>query len=345
MRSLTIYAPGVLGPWPADDSTEFPRPKTPVLQRMLARGDRLPHPPVDFETGLARLFGHADADLPWGALGLWGETGERPEGFVLRVDPVHLKLGMTDAIIFGGPSMQLAMKEACALAQALEEHFTERGWRITVAAADRWYLQLPESSDLRTAPLSRVLGRNAGLFKPLGTDAARWLADLTEAQMLLHSHPVNQDREARGLPAINSLWPWGAGALPVPNKLPATIERVFSNHPLACGLAHAAGLPVDGLPETYGEWMDVAGEVAHALVVLDDAFQPWQEGDQDDWLATVEGLEARWFAPLWSALARGQWQQVILDSAEGGVCRFTRTQRWRFWRRSKPLESLCAPTA
>lgn len=331
MCTLTIFAPGLLGPWPGEDVAGLPRPSAPALQRMLARGDRQPLAPLDFESALARLFGLEGDDPPWGALGLWGETGQRPEGFVLRLDPVHLKLGMTDAIVFGGPSMRLSMDEACTLAGALEEYFSDRGWCITVAAPERWYLQLRASSDLRTAPLSRVLGRNAGLFKPQGMDAARWLADLTEAQMLLYSHPVNQAREARGLPAINSLWPWGAGELPESIRPPAAIERVCSNHPFGRGLAYAAGLPVDDLPETHSEWAESTGQVAHALIVLEDALQPWQDGDHDDWLATVEGLEARWFAPLWNALARRVLERVVVEDG-AGLTLFNRGHRWRLWR-------------
>ncbi|TQV63467.1 MAG: hypothetical protein FNT29_07040, partial [Halothiobacillaceae bacterium] len=329
MSALTILAPGLLGPWPQGDGESLPPPNAPALQRMLARGDRLLQPPLDFEAALARLFGLGAADPPWGALGLWGETGQRPEGFVLRLDPVHLKLGMTDGILFGGPSMRLAMDEARALARSLEAHFSDQGWRITVAAPERWYLQLAESSDLRTAPLSRVLGRHAGLFKPQGADASRWLADLTEAQMLLHSHPVNQAREARGLPVINNLWPWGAGLLPpspsMGEGLGAGVDgsswgMVCAEHPLARGLAHAAGWVAHDLPETMDE---LRGD-DHALIVLDDALQPWREGDHDDWLATVEGLEARWFAPLWTAIAQGHVSGLTLDTAEGGVWRFNR---------------------
>jgi hypothetical protein len=37
-----------------------------------------------------------------------------------------------------------------------------------------------------------------------------WLKLLNEIQMFLYQHPVNQQRELRGQPVINSLWCWGA---------------------------------------------------------------------------------------------------------------------------------------
>ena len=36
--------------------------------------------------------------------------------------------------------------------------------------------------------------------------------------MLLHAHPVNEAREARGEPAVNSLWLWGAGPRAAPGR-------------------------------------------------------------------------------------------------------------------------------
>lgn len=343
MSALTILAPGLLGPWPPADTEGLPAPHAPALRRMLARGDRLPGPSLPFEDALARPFGHEGADLPWGALGLWGETWQRPEGFVLRADPVHLKLGMTEAIVFGGPSLQLTLDEASVLARMLEDHFAERGWRMTVVAPDRWYLHVPESADLQTTPLARALGRDAGLFKPVGRDAARWLADLTEVQMLLHSHPVNQVREARGLPAINSLWFWGAGVVPDSIAPGRSWTGVYSNHPLVRGLALAASVPAHDLPETVDK-LDLSTS-GHVLVVLDDALQPWQDSDYEDWLATLEGLEARWFAPLWRTLSQGRVQEMVIDAMEVGTWQVRRAHRWRFWRGSPSMENLCVPIA
>ncbi|MGD9889163.1 MAG: hypothetical protein AB7S56_07870, partial [Halothiobacillaceae bacterium] len=215
--ALTLFVPSLCAVW-RGEGVSLPAAHTPILRRLLARADRVPLPlressQPSFEDGLARLFGLGAADMPWGALGAWGETCEQPRGFVLRLDPVHFKLGMTEAIVLGGAALHLSMDEANTLARALEQHFSDKGWRIVVAAPLRWYLHLPQSSSFLSVPLSQALGRDAGLFKPQGKDAGRWLADMTEAQMVLFAHPLNQAREARGLPSINSVWPWGAGAL------------------------------------------------------------------------------------------------------------------------------------
>ena len=346
MQGVTIFAPGVCAPWRGENShSPLPELHVPALRYLLARADRAAQPALAFEDALARVFAVEAGNLPWGALGLWGETGERPAGFVLRLDPVHLRLGMTEAIVTAGAALPLSLAEARELAQALEAHFVDRGWRIVVAAPQRWYLCVQDSSELVTAPLAQALGRDAGVFKPQGKDALRWLADLNEAQMVLFAHPINAAREARGLPMVNSVWPWGAGVLP-PSPLarggraflPTQFTAVYANHPFARGLAHALELPVHDLPETFEECADLSGT---ALIVLDDLVQPFQDGDYDDWQATLEGLEARWFAPLRAALAQGRMFALQIDTgAAHFVCK--PAHRWRFWRTVKPLESLCS---
>jgi len=322
----------------------------PALARLLARADRhgvgeVIHPGI--ENMLARHFLLDAASLPWGALGYWGETGQVAQGVVMRLDPVHLQLGMTEAIVHGGAALRLTLDEAQALAQSLQAHFVAHGWRIHVAAPERWYVCIDrvgnEVFDLQTTPLAQALGHDAGVFKPQGRDARRWLADINEAQMLLFAHPVNAAREARGLPTINSLWPWGAGVLPPSplageGLLPTQLTAVYANNPLARGLAHALGLPVHDLPETLDECADLS---ANALIVLEDLVQPLQDGDFEDWHATLEGLEARWFAPLRAALGKGRLSVLQIDTeAARFVCQ--PPQRWRFWRASKSLESLCS---
>jgi hypothetical protein len=98
------------------------------------------------------------------------------------------------------------------------------------------------------------------------------------------------------------------------------------------------GLPVHDLPENLDDCADMS---ANALIVLEDLVQPFQDGDFEDWQATLEGLEARWFAPLRAALGKGRLSALQIDTdAARFVCQ--PAQRWRFWRANKSLESLCS---
>src|SRR2546421_398768 len=57
---------------------------------------------------------------------------------------------------------------------------------------------------------------------------------LNEAQMVLHTLPVNESRESRGEPPINSVWLWGAGSAPAVAAPPW--QSVSAAEPLALGL-------------------------------------------------------------------------------------------------------------
>ena len=58
-----------------------------------------------------------------------------------------------------------------------------------------------------------------------------------EVQMAWFQHPVNEAREARGLPAVNSIWFHAQGTLKPVGK---PFARVLSASPAALGLARAA---------------------------------------------------------------------------------------------------------
>src|SRR6185436_8180005 len=124
-----------------------------------------------------------------------------------------------------------------------------------------------------------------------GREATQRAGDvlLTEIQMLLHSHAVNAAREARGEPAVNSLWFWGAGRLP--GRVQGRWKSVTSDEPLALGLARLAGAAAHALPESADAWLEHPATDGRHLVILDPA---------------VEALERDWFAPLAAALRAGR---------------------------------------
>ena len=81
----------------------------------------------------------------------------------------------------------------------------------------RWYVSHPSLAGLPCASVDRVIGRNVDLW--LRTDAAggtdprlRLLRRLqNEVQMLLFTHPINEQREDRGVLPVNSFWLSGCG--------------------------------------------------------------------------------------------------------------------------------------
>ena len=90
------------------------------------------------------------------------------------------------------------------------------------------------SRGLATASLDRVIGRVLDPWMPRG-DASRPLRRLQqEMQMLLYTHPVNEERTRGGLLPVNSFWVSGSGALP--DRLPASREPRACRSPTTCAM-------------------------------------------------------------------------------------------------------------
>jgi hypothetical protein len=89
--------------------------------------------------------------------------------------------------------------------------FESEGVALAWGAPLRWYAAHESLQGLASASLDRVIGRNVDAWLPAGP-AARLMRRLqNEAQMLLHAHPLNEAREARGAMTVNSFWLSGCG--------------------------------------------------------------------------------------------------------------------------------------
>jgi hypothetical protein len=131
--------------------------------------------------------------------------------------PSHWHLG-TEQLSLGDPAaLLLGEAEARPLFDAVAPLFTSEGFDIRYAAPLRWYLAHDSLARLPTASLDRVIGRNVDPWLVQGAEGRLLRRLQNEVQMLLHGHPVNASREARGLLPVNSVWFSGTGvAQPVP---------------------------------------------------------------------------------------------------------------------------------
>ena len=154
--------------------------------------------------------------------------------------------------------------------------------------------------------------------------------------MVLHEHPVNEAREARGELPINSLWLWGAGRAPQVGK--PQWHSVTAAEPIALGLARAAGVRARALPASAEEWLGRSPEDGRHLVVLDALRAPLALSDAASHATRLEGLEQAWFTPILSALKAGHIGMVSVYVPDAGVAVETiRGDLRRLWRRAKPL--------
>ncbi len=183
------------------------------------------------ERALARALGwHGGSGLlPWAARQAAADgidVGDLAWG---QLTPVHWHLG-TDQVSLLDPA-QLVLDEAGSrtLFDAVLPLFSGEGYALHWAAPLRWYAAHESLAALPCASLDRVIGRNVDGW--LGSDpAARRIRRLqSEVQMVLYAHPLNAEREARGLLPVNSFWLSGCGVWqPAAAELPRVDERLRS---------------------------------------------------------------------------------------------------------------------
>jgi len=307
-----VLAPGLLD--------ARPMPRLPALELLAARSRLESRAPSTVEAWLAEAFGLGAGPLPAGALTALGCGHDPGRDPWLRADPVHLAIGTDGASLTPASALELQPEEAAALVAALNAHF---GGECEWLGADRaWCLRtaqpLPVEAD---APAESAAKATDAL--PHGDAAARARVLVTEVQMLLHRHAVNEARERRGAPAVNSVWLWGAGTLPAGAS--ARWQLLLADNSMVAGLARLAGIRHESTSTVLADHLDRMPASGRILCVLERN-------------ADVKHLEERWFMPLLAALRAERVGMVTLHVPDAGKrWEVTRADLRRFWRRPRPL--------
>lgn len=313
--------------------------KAPALQTLLARASCVQAPQSEMESWLCEAFGVArQQDYPAAPLSLMADGVSPETHYWLRADPVHLGVERDQLILSEGSTFPLAQDEADALIATLNQHFAVDGLHFMAPHPQRWYLRLAHTPALTTHGLYQAAGRNVHSLLPAGEEAMRWRALLNEVQMLMFEHPVNVAREARGIAPVNSIWLSGGGELP--QDLLQPFDQVWANDALAHGLALAARIPYENLPENAAAWLNHAAPGKH-LLVLDTLRPAACYGDPHAWRSQLAQLEEQWFAPLKQALQRGAIALTLHAPTPAGTLSFTlsRSSLWKLWQPVRPLTS------
>lgn len=331
--------------WPAAAGPEPYRGlELPALETLLARGRRERIDGASPERWLATAFRVACArELPLAALALRGDGGEPGGEWWMHADPVHLELRRDRVILADASRLAITPDEARQLTAGLNAHFAPEEMFFVAPRPARWYARIATPPRIATTPTAEVAGRDIERFLPEGEDGARWRSLINEAQMLMHRHPCNEAREARGELPVNSLWFWGAGRV-TRLAADAPYTAVWSDHPLALGLAGASGIAAHPLPDSGASLMRSArsGECGRTHLVVLPAPPGAGYGDIAAWRGAVAALERDWFGALLSAVQDGALERVTLHAlgADFGVsAEYSRGDRYKFWQPRRRLHA------
>lgn len=280
------------------------------LRVLLQRGERLPAGAQGYLDGLAAYF-QCSAELPAAALTRDYLAGDAADDCWLSVDPAWVQPDMSGARLLACGQLPLDMDEAQALAEPLKPVFADDGMTLEVSSAQHWHLRLPPQTLLPNfAAPEQALGEDLYEHLPQGPHARRWRVLFNEVQVLLHQHPVNAQRRARGLPPVNSLWFWGGGSLP--SRIQTSLRGVIGDDLLLLALARRARITAQ----------------ARDVSTVADAQAAWLLDLQDQ---PAETLASQWWPALQSVSKR---QSLLLSFASGERWLHRPWHRWRFWRRA-----------
>ena len=227
------------------------------------------------ERVLARLHGLpvGDGQIPWAAFerqrqapGAGGPAHSVAGHAWALITPCHWQVGTTSASMGDPATLDIGDGESQALLEAMRPYFNEDGIELLYDQPGRWLARSELFRGLPTASLDRVTGRDIDSWMPKTAQAKPLRRLQNEMQMLLYTHPLNDERAARGLAPANSFWAHGTGALP----------EDFS-----------PTLPLDATPTIAGSLRDAALR------------EDWQA-----WAAAWRGIDANECARLQEHLGR-----------------------------------------
>lgn len=240
------------------------------------------------------------------------------------LQPVHLHATRDHLILMGQNQIGLTETESANLLKTalplLEEDFE---YQLLFHNQYYWFMPAGPFAKLASYSVDQAHGRNIDWWMPHDTHeqgiAKRWRKLQNEIQMIWHIDPVNEERQERGLPSINSIWISGIGSLN-DVQMPQVItqaKQIYGYHPLLSGLAKFCGIPFS---------------TAASIENLDGAF------------AWVSNPELLW-PQLTDQLINKRLDEVLIIDFPAGRLRervFTsrdiQKRSWIFWKKTQALE-------
>ena len=246
-----------------------------------------------------------------------------PNQEIACLQPIHLHATRDHLILMSQNQIDLTAKESSELLiTALP--FIEEDFQSPVLFHDQhyWFIPAGPFANLASYSVDQAHGRNIDWWMPRDTKeqgvAKRWRKLQNEIQMLWHIGPVNEEREQRGLPSINSLWISGIGKLSdvqAPQAITSSRE-VYGEHPLLAGLAKYLNTPHNNTVKTGG----LAGAFA------------WLDQPETIWPVLSKALIDKQLDEL-----------ALIDFSNGKVRERIFTAKdlykksWAFWKKAEPL--------
>ena len=342
MNQLTLVLPFALPP-PEMAGDLLRALQAPALAALLARTSAHQFVPFDnalrmlpHEAWLAQALklaplaadaGHSAA-FAFGAMR--GFNLDANDGHWFIVNPVHVQIARNHLLMDDPRQLRLDEADARALFDCAKPYFDEIGQPLLYGDAQTWFMRADQWKGVLTGTLDAAIGQNLVAWMPEGPGARACRKLQNEIQMLWHDHPVNLQRQQRGLKPINAFWLWGgADAGAHHHNAPLFVGDA---QPWLAALGKAdTGAGLETMLATHSSMAD-----GGALVVLGTLNQAALASDWSHWLMQMQQLEQQWFAPALQALKQGRIQRCtrVLSNRDAHL-EFSSSKyaQYKFWKK------------
>ncbi|PCJ84620.1 MAG: hypothetical protein COA54_13220 [Thiotrichaceae bacterium] len=287
---------------------------------------------------LAAIFGlNIEADFPAAAFTLLANDLYHEAKYYMYADPVHLQADMDRAVLTSAEDLNVTEFEAVSLCESLNQHFKQDGHSFLLIDNNQWIVQSNDKMQMTTTSLTEAIGRNVNFILPEGKQAMRWKQILTEAQMLMFAHEVNQSRQHRSLQTINSLWFYGVGALPVVNSGLCPVNSLCGNQTMLEGLAKHVQCEYFMRPDSVEEYINYLTDLSPASVNvlhLPELEHLVNYTDVSIWTEKLLQQLTCWIYPLID-MAHKNNIKITLYPCNAKQYHFSKYDYLRFWCRGK----------
>ena len=151
---------------------------------------------------LSRLTGEIGLPYPdegLAALRMWGQTGDRPAVWIAAADPVYLEPRLDHLCLHALQKSGISASDLRHLFDHLQATLAQDRRFGFVRLGSNGYLRADQAISSANVPACVVDGREPGGFLPTGGDTMTHRNILSEIEMALHEHDVNERRVAAGL--------------------------------------------------------------------------------------------------------------------------------------------------
>lgn len=240
----------------------------------------------------------------------------------LCIEPVHLHATRDHLVLLPLSELAIPRDEIASLMEEANLILRGEGIIPITISTNTWIYAASDYASLYTHSVAQAKGRNIDWWLPKDTDisglAKRWRKIQNEIQMRWHIHPINEAREAQGLPRINSVWLYGIGRASDFMYAPelATATQIISDHP----------------------WMMSIATQREISLLNSESIQ-WQEQPSNTFV-WLENMNKQW-PRLMQAMLESDLEITLIDFPRGIRKRTLRARdyqssAWKFWHKKQP---------